>query len=126
MLIVVDTSALIAVTLAEPQAQQIATSLAQASDAVMSAGTLQEVLIVAEMRGIRAPVERLLSTIRIAPLTERDAIAAAAAYAAWGKGRHPAGLNMGDCFAYVLAKNLQAPLLYVGEDFAKTDIASAI
>lgn len=126
MLIVVDTSALIAVTLAEPQAPQIATALAQASDAVMSAGTLQEVLIVAEMRGIRAPIERLLSTIRIAPLTERDAIAAAAAYAAWGKGRHPAGLNMGDCFAYVLAKNLEAPLLYIGEDFAKTDTVSAI
>jgi len=124
-LIVVDTSALIALVMGEPQAPEIALSLAQASDAVMSAGTLHETLIVAELRGIRAPVERLLSVVRVMPLTERDAIAAAAAYAEWGKGIHPAGLNMGDCFAYALARTLGAPLLFVGDDFAKTNIAVA-
>lgn len=125
MLIVVDTSALIALATGEPQAPKIAVSLARATDAIMSAGTLHETLIVAELRGIRAPIERLLSAIRIVPLTERDAIAATAAYSAWGKGIHPAGLNMGDCFAYALARTLGAPLLYVGDDFAKTDIVPA-
>lgn len=124
-MIVVDTSALIALAMGEAQAPEIAVSLAHATDAVMSAGTLHETLIVSELRGIRAPVERLLSAVRIMPLTERDAIAAAAAYAEWGKGIHPAGLNMGDCFAYALARTLGAPLLYVGDDFAKTDIVAA-
>jgi len=125
LLIVVDTSALIALAMGEPRAPEIALSLAQASDAVMSAGTLHEPLIVAELRGIRAPIERLLSVVRVVPLTERDAIAAATAYSEWGKGVHPAGLNMGDCFAYALARTLGAPLLYVGDDFAKTDIVAA-
>jgi len=125
VLIVVDTSALIALALDEASAPEIAMSLAHATDAVMSAGTLHETLIVAELRGIRAPVERLLSAVRVVPLTERDAIAAAAAYTKWGKGIHPAGLNMGDCFAYALAQTLGAPLLYVGDDFAQTNIVAA-
>jgi ribonuclease VapC len=48
------------------------------------------------------------------------------AYARWGKGRHPAGLNFGDCFAYVLARETNSALLYVGEDFAKTDVSPAL
>jgi len=98
------TSALIALATGEPQASEIALSLAQASDAAMSAGTLHETLIVAELRGIRAPVERLLSVVRVMPLTERDANTAAIAYAEWGKGIYPAGLT--------------------GDDFAKTYIAA--
>lgn len=52
--------------------------------------------------------------------------AAFAAFLKFGKGRHPARLNLGDCFAYALAKSLDAPLLYKGDDFAKTDIRSAL
>lgn len=81
--------------------------------------------MVAGLRGVRRPVERLLATARVVPLTERDANVAADAYALWGKGRHPAGLNLADCYAYALAKTWDAPLLYVGEDFPQTDVASA-
>lgn len=125
MLIAVDTSALIAMALSEPDAPRLAAAFAAADDAILSAGTLHETLTVAILRDIRRPVERLLSTLRVIPLTERDAVAAADAYAAWGKGRHPAGLNLADCYAYALARTWDAPLLYLGEDFAKTDIRAA-
>jgi ribonuclease VapC len=62
----------------------------------------------------------------IAPLTASSARQVAAAYAKWGKGVHPAGLNLGDCFAYALAKEQDCPLLFVGDDFAMTDLAPAI
>lgn len=125
MLIAVDTSALIAIALGEPDAPRLAASFAMADDAILSAGTLHETLTVAILRDIRRPIERLLSTVRVIPLTERDAIAAADAYDAWGKGRHPAGLNLADCYAYALARTWDAPLLYVGDDFARTDIRAA-
>jgi ribonuclease VapC len=58
-------------------------------------------------------------------VTEQSAFNAAEAYARWGRGVHPAGLNYGDCFAYALAQQRACSLLFVGDDFAKTDIASA-
>lgn len=125
MLIAVDTSALIAVALGEPDAPRLAAAFAAADDAILSAGTLHDTLTVAILRDIRRPVERLLSTVRVIPLTERDAVAAADAYAAWGKGRHSAGLNLADCYAYALARTWDAPLLYLGEGFAKTDVRAA-
>jgi ribonuclease VapC len=125
LLIVADTSALIAIALGEADAPRLSAAFAAADDVIMSAGTLHETLVVAELRGVRRPVERLLSVVRIAPLTERDAVAAADAYAAWGKGRHPAGLNLADCYAYALAMTWGAPLLYAGEDFGRTDVARA-
>jgi ribonuclease VapC len=67
---------------------------------------------------------------RLGVITEPvDAAQASAAFAAWrrfGKGRHPAGLNLGDCFSYALARAAGAPLLFKGNDFAQTDIASAL
>lgn len=73
-------------------------------------------------------MERLIAGlgVNVAPVTEASAKAAAVAYARWGKGVHPAGLNLGDCFAYEAAKRLNCPLLYVGDDFAKTDVISAL
>jgi ribonuclease VapC len=69
-------------------------------------------------------LDLLLARLRceIVPLTERHAEIARDAYARFGKGRHPAGLNFGDCFSYALARALGEPLLFVGDDFSQTDI----
>jgi len=64
--------------------------------------------------------------IQVIPLIEADAVRVADAYNRWGKGVHPAGLDYGDCFAYVLAQARKCPLLYVGNDFSKTDVQSAL
>lgn len=61
-----------------------------------------------------------------APVAPMDADTVADAYDRWGKGVHPAGLNFGDCFAYALAKSQNCPLLFVGDDFAQTDVESAL
>jgi ribonuclease VapC len=61
----------------------------------------------------------------VVPVTEQDAFAAVEAYAAWGRGGHSVGLNFGDCFAYVLARRLACPLLFVGDDFRRTDVTAA-
>ena len=65
-------------------------------------------------------------TVVTVPLDEEQAGIALAAWRRFGKGRHVAGLNLGDCYSYALAKSRQAPLLFKGEDFAQTDIASAL
>lgn len=70
----------------------------------------------------------LLAALRIttAAVDQHQATIAAEAFLRFGKGRHPAGLNLGDCFFYALAKSLNAPLLYKGDDFGRTDITSAL
>ncbi len=75
----------------------------------------------------RTVLEILLQNIsaEIVPINSKTADAAINAFARFGKGRHPAGLNMGDCFAYACAKELGVPLLFKGDDFAKTDIRVA-
>lgn len=95
---------------------------------LIAAPTLTEVLVVARGRGIEAEIHRLIEGIQptVIPLTERLARAAAEAYGTWGKGFHPAKLNLGDCFAYATAKEHGCPLLYIGDDFAQTDIESAM
>jgi ribonuclease VapC len=65
-------------------------------------------------------------SIEIVAVTGETAVKMAGAYREWGRGSHPAKLNLGDCFAYALAKERACPLLFIGHDFAKTDIASAI
>lgn len=64
--------------------------------------------------------------IKIEPVTEEQAYIARRAWAEYGKGRHPARLNFGDCFSYALAKSLDEPLLFKGSDFSQTDIEAAI
>ncbi len=64
--------------------------------------------------------------VEIEPVDEAIAVQVADAYARWGKGAHPAGLNFGDCFAYACARRLGASLLFVGNDFARTDVAVAV
>jgi ribonuclease VapC len=126
-MIVVDSSALIAVVLDETLAEACYARMAGQSGLLMSAGTLAEALIVAGRRGARAVVEGLVADlgIEIVPVTAAEAKQVADAYDRWGRGVHPAGLNYGDCFAYALAKGRNLPLLYVGDDFARTDVASA-
>jgi ribonuclease VapC len=90
-----------------------------------------ETLIVLEWRvqdGVRERLGRLLRGLAatVEPVTEARALLAADAYRRYGKGYHSARLNYGDCFAYALAKELDAPLLYKGNDFAQTDIRSAL
>ena len=124
---VIDTSALMAVLLDEPEAERCIAAMASDEALVLSAGTLAEAEIVAQARGARAALDRLIGRLRaeVAPVTATDARLAADAYGRWGKGLHPARLNFGDCFAYALAKARDCPLLFVGDDFSKTDIVAA-
>jgi ribonuclease VapC len=125
--IAVDTSALMAMVLKEPQAVACRSILAT-EEAVISAGTLAEALIVGVGRHTAGQVARLVDElgIDVVPITSASARRIGEIYQRWGKGFHPAALNFGDCFAYELAKERGCPLLYVGNDFAKTDITSAI
>jgi len=127
-MIVLDTSALMAILLDEPEAPAVATVLEGADELAISAATLAEALIVARRRNLGEAMAALIHGLGVAvsPVEATTAAAVAAAYDRWGKGVHPAGLNLGDCFAYALAKAARCPLLFVGEDFAQTDIESAI
>lgn len=128
MVIAVDTSALMAVLLREPEADACTAALDAADDLIISAATLAEALVVAQLRSIRAEMKELIEALgcEVAPVTEPVAQRVARAYQKWGKGAHPAALNFGDCFAYALAEERACPLLYVGGDFARTDIISAL
>ena len=126
-MIAIDTSALMAVILSEPESDACIAVLAEARDVIISAGTLAEALIVAGRRGVTAEMVRLIEGlhVEIVPVTLATARRVAEAYEQWGKGVHSAGLNFGDCFAYAAARERSCPLLFVGEDFAKTDIVDA-
>lgn len=123
-MIAVDTSALMAIALDEPQAQDCISAIEHADRLLISAGTVAEALIVSDRRGVGDSMGRMIIELgfEIISLTAASAHRIAAAYARWGKGIHPAGLNLGDCFAYEVAKTHGCALLYVGEDFALTDL----
>jgi ribonuclease VapC len=125
---VVDTSALVAIVLREPQGALCIKILETETDAVVSAGTMAEALIVAGRRRVADEMRNLLEglTVEIVDVTPASALRVAQAYDQWGRGVHPAGLNFGDCFAYALAKERSCPLLFIGDDFSKTDIESAL
>jgi ribonuclease VapC len=131
-MVVLDTSAITAVVFGEPDAEMfLSVMLANAGDLQMSAGTAAEVGIVVEARqGAEATKDLAILVDRLGMATVPvDRVQVEAAVAAWrrfGKGRHPAGLNLGDCFSYSLAKLSAAPLLFKGRDFAQTDIPSAL
>jgi len=123
-LIAVDTSALMAIVLAEADAASCADSLEHADRILISAATLSEALIVARHRHVGARMNELLDGLglEVVNVTSLVARRVAAAYAAWGKGAHPAGLNWGDCFSYDVAKSHNCALLFVGQDFSRTDL----
>ena len=126
---VVDTSALMAIVMDESSADAMQAALEAAGPLCMSAGTLSECFIVSRRRGSKAAASMvaLLDTLDldIIPVDAAFAASVADAYDRFGRGVHPAGLNFGDCFAYALAKTRGAPLLFVGDDFAQTDIIAA-
>ena len=123
-MIAVDTSALMAILLDEPEADRCIAALETASAMVISAGTIAEALIVADRRNVGEEMVRLIDGLgfMVANVTPASARRIADAYARWGKGVHVAGLNFGDCFAYEAAREHTCPLLYVGNDFSQTDI----
>ena len=127
-MIVVDTSALMAIVLNEPEADTCIAALEAEDDILISAGTVAEALIVSARRNVREEVASLIDGLGFAvvAVTPASARRIAQAYELWGKGLHPAALNFGDCFAYEVAKEHACRLLYVGADFSKTDIESVL
>lgn len=126
-MIAVDTSALMAIILDEAQADACIAALEAADEILISAATVAESLIVASRRGVGVEMTSLVEDLglNVIPVTGASAQRIAQAYSRWGKGIHSAGLNLGDCFAYDVAREHGCALLYVGDDFAKTDIGSA-
>ena len=127
-MMVVDTSALFAVLLDEPEADACDGVLRADRNVLISAGTLAEAIIVSIGHNLRDEVLEMIDRLafEVVAVTRDNALKVGQAYARWGRGLHPAGLNYGDCFAYALAKERACPLLYVGADFAKTDIAGVL
>lgn len=128
-MIALDTSALIAIIKNEATAKACAAVLETPnSRLVLSAGTLLELKIVALQKNCTDELSRLIASlnVEIIDLTASRAELAAAAYQRFGKGIHPASLNFGDCFSYATAKEFDCPLLYVGDDFTRTDVRSAL
>lgn len=124
---VIDTSAILAILFNEPDAEYFETALVSDPSRLMSAASVLEASIVIESRLGEAggqEFDQLLQVaqITIVPVTAQQIEVARQAYRTYGKGRHPAGLNYGDCFAYALAKTTNEPLLFKGSDFSQTDI----
>ncbi|MEW5925870.1 MAG: type II toxin-antitoxin system VapC family toxin [Gemmatimonadota bacterium] len=127
--LVLDPSALIAYLKAEPEATRLRDAMLAASALSLSAASLVEAGMVAEkLRGggsIDLDTMLVELHVRIIPFTEEQAELARSAFRRFGKGRHPAGLDFGDCFSYALARALGEPLLFVGNDFSRTDVQVA-
>lgn len=127
---IVDTSEVIAILRGGPQAEQLAEAVLVAGGARISAASYVEVGAVVDRIGDPVLSRRLdellaLLHIELAPFDAGQARAARAAYADFGKGGgHPAALNFGDCLTYGLAKATDQPLLYLGDDFAQSDLHS--
>lgn len=124
---VIDTSAIIAILLGEPEARRIAQALIQADRRLISAATLIETNVVIMSRGHAEGIHELdllLARIHpeIAEVTQRQVSIARFAFQQFGRGRHQARLNFGDCFPYALAKDTGHPLLFKGNDFSLTDL----
>lgn len=128
---IVDTSAIMAILLDEPDQAEIALKLRSDFIRRISAGNWIELTVVVTRRAdpiLRAKLDALLALapIEIAPVTAEQAKLGEQAYREYGQGSgHPARLNFGDCFAYALARATGEPLLYKGDDFAQTDVLAA-
>jgi len=128
---ILDISALVEVLFGEPEADPYTRLIHNADRCLISAGSFLELSIVIE-RQTGPEVARQYDMffrragIIVEPFTVEQAYIARQAFHDFGKGRHPAGLNFGDCFAYALAKITGEPLLFKGEDFNETDIVSAL
>ena len=124
---VIDTSTLVAILTQEKDAAQLASAIEGDEMRFISAATLTEAsIVVTAMFGEQggADLDEMIEQmeVEVVPLTEDHARLAREAYVRYGKGRHPAKLNFGDCFPYALAKATGHPLLFKGNDFSQTDI----
>ncbi len=127
---IIDTSAVVAILLAEPDAPRYERAISTAWPRRMSMIALLETTMVIEGRsGPEAgnDLDQFLqeADIELTPVTPEQVEAARLAWRRFGKGHHPAALNFGDCFAYALASTTREPLLFKGEDFARTDVEAA-
>jgi ribonuclease VapC len=131
----VDASAIVAILTREPEADVLADALERARSPITSPIAIFEATLGirrkrhASVEEAEEDVGEFLETaaVRTIPITERETETALSAFARFGKGRgHPAQLNLGDCFAYAVARNHRTTLLFKGEDFTKTDIRSAV
>ena len=127
---IVDSSAIVAILFNEPDAAVFAAAIAEAENCRISAVNYVEAAVVVESQsafgGRQFDALMRRAGITVEPVTEEQALIARQAYADFGKGRHPAGLNFGDCFSYALAKAAREPLLFKGNDFSKTDIEAVL
>ena len=125
-MIVADTSALIAILLQESAGEECLRILTTADVAISAASLVETGIVIEARRGLQAgrELDRLLQALdaTVIDVDEAQAAVARHAYRTYGKGRHPAGLNFGDCFSYALAMTHAAPLLFVGDDFSQTDV----
>lgn len=129
--LVIDTSALMGLLLQEHQAEDILNAALEASVVFLSSGSRLELALVAESRPHAvgdAEVNDLLLAlaIEVVPFDQQQLHWALQGWRCFGKGRHPAALNLGDCFSYGLARALDAPLLFKGNDFGLTDVTVAL
>ena len=127
---IVDTSALVVILFLGPEADQFLQLINEASSVRMSAANFVETSLVIESHRNSAISRQIGLFIRradisIEPVTIEHAYIARQAFLDFGKGRHPASLNFGDCFAYALAKATGESLLFKGNDFTKTDLSLA-
>lgn len=125
---VIDTSALVAVLFGEPEAESIAEAIEQDSVRLISTASVLETSLVVESElgeagGRELDLLLLKATIEAIPFNAEQLAIAREAWRRYGKGRHPAGLNYGDCFSYALSQATGEPLLFKGRDFSQTDVA---
>jgi ribonuclease VapC len=130
-MIVIDTSAMIAILRLEGEADTFLRAISAADSCLISAiSTLETAMVLAGAAGgatVWAPLDELLTkaAVEIVPFDGEQSRLARDAFIRFGKGRHAAGLNLGDCAAYALAASRKLPLLFKGDDFTKTDLAAA-
>jgi len=130
--VIVDSSALMAIVLDEPDADALLRALSRTQDRKISAATWVEVYLVVESLGQHPAVASRFKDLMLRLKLDIVAVDANMAWIArranltYGKGRHPARLNFGDCFSYALAKHTGEPLLFKGNDFSQTDIVPAL
>jgi ribonuclease VapC len=128
---VIDTSAMLAILLDEPERPAFIAAIEKDAMRVMSVASFVECSLVLEARFGQDGVRDLdlfiaRAQVTLAPVDTGQAYVARQAWRKFGKGRHAAGLNFGDCFAYALSRTLAEPLLFKGSDFALTDVDAAI
>jgi ribonuclease VapC len=128
--VIIDSSVIVAILGLESDAREFAEAIEAAPEHRISVVSYVEAAIVLDSRRNQALSRRLDDFVRetqvlIEPVTVEQAKLAREAYRDFGKGRHRAGLNLGDCFAYALAKDKREPLLFKGDDFGRTDVEVA-